>query len=93
MYSRFPWLMPASERSLREELPRGSSCLEDVTEAYSMPCQVCDKWQPDSGRTDVGSQSSLSTLLSKAGISATRAWAPGSIQSGEPREGLAWEAL
>lgn len=43
MYSRFPWLMPASELSLREELPPGSSSLEDVTEACPMPCHVCDK--------------------------------------------------
>lgn len=67
--------MQASEQSLCEELPPALQGFEDVTKACSMFCQVCGK-----GQQDVGSQPSLSTLISKTDVPATQSWAPEDIQ-------------
>lgn len=67
--------MQASEQSPARSSPLALQGFDDVTKACSMFCQVCDK-----GQRDLGSQPSLSTLISKTDVPATQSWAPEGIQ-------------
>lgn len=81
--------MQASEQSLGEGLPAGSTSFEDMAKACPTSGQVCDQGQQDSGQAVLGAQPSLSvqlglgldfsTLISKTGAPATHSWAPESI--------------